>query len=124
MKKLVYIASPYRGDIETNTKRAERYCYYAYCRGHIPIAPHLHNTRFLDDSILSERDAGMELGLSLLEHCDEVWAFGRFPSEGMKNELRYAGELGKPIKRFTTSIDPLEERGETDADIANPESSN
>jgi len=41
-KKLVYIASPYAGDIEYNTRMAIKYCRYAAEHGVIPLAPHLH----------------------------------------------------------------------------------
>ena len=40
-KPLVYVASPYAGDILHNTELARRYCRYAVDQGCIPLAPHL-----------------------------------------------------------------------------------
>ena len=39
--KLVYIASPYAGDIPNNVERAKEYCKQALEQGVIPVAPHL-----------------------------------------------------------------------------------
>ena len=98
--KLVFICSPYRGDIDGNKTRAQRYCRFAYTKGAVPIAPHLHNTRFLDENILEERKAGIELGLQLLKRADELWCFGDRLTEGMKVELRAAQQLQLPVKYF------------------------
>lgn len=47
----------------------------------IPIAPHVYCTQFLDDTIPQEREAGMELGIALLDMCDELWVYGHKQSE-------------------------------------------
>jgi hypothetical protein len=39
-----------------------------------PLAPHVIFTTFLDDTVLEERAVGLDLGLELLEKCDELWA--------------------------------------------------
>ena len=44
-EKLIYIASPYAGDIETNTAFAKKACWYAIHQGHTPIAVHLSTHR-------------------------------------------------------------------------------
>ena len=41
-RPLVYIASPFSGDVERNTERARGYCRLAVSKGYIPLAPHLH----------------------------------------------------------------------------------
>ena len=48
--KLVYIASPYTGDIPNNVERAKEYCKQALEQGVIPVAPHLLYPQFLEDS--------------------------------------------------------------------------
>ena len=48
--KLIYIASPYAGDIEKNVAFARRACRYAIHQGYIPIAVHLLYPQMLDDS--------------------------------------------------------------------------
>ena len=64
-KKLVYICSTCRGDIEKNIEKAQRYCREAVeLRDDvIPIAPHVYFTQFLDDTKQEERAAGMDMGL-------------------------------------------------------------
>lgn len=63
---LIFICSPYRGDVESNLENARRYCRFAIRRGGIPYAPHLLFTQFLDDSVAHEREAGIKMGLSML----------------------------------------------------------
>lgn len=40
-RPIVYVCSPYSGDVETNVAAARRYCRFAVDKGFIPIAPHL-----------------------------------------------------------------------------------
>ena len=40
-KPLVYICSPFAGDIKYNVSRARDYSRFAVCKNVIPIAPHL-----------------------------------------------------------------------------------
>ena len=100
-KKLVYICSPCRGDIEKNIEKAQRYCREAVelWDDVIPIAPHVYFTQFLDDTKHEERAAGMDMGLSLLAMCDELWVYGiENPSEGMRSEIEYAKQHQIPIR--------------------------
>ena len=98
MKK-VFICSPLRGDIAGNIARARGYCCEAVAAGHLPIAPHVYFTQFLDDNKPEERALGMTLGHALLEDCDELWIYGE-PTEGMKAEIDIAQQLGiKVINR-------------------------
>jgi hypothetical protein len=53
--KIVYIASPYSGDVEQNVKFAIEACQYAISRGCTPIAPHLLYPQILDDSDPKQR---------------------------------------------------------------------
>ena len=99
MNNLIYVASAYSGDVKENSERAKRYCVHVINEGGVPIAPHLLFTQFLDDSVPHERKLGLDLGLKLLERCDEVWVFGDV-SEGMKREIEKAEELNKPIRWF------------------------
>lgn len=61
-EKLIYIASPYAGDIETNTAFAKKACRYAIHQGHTPIAVHLLYPQMLDDAEPTEREIGLRLG--------------------------------------------------------------
>lgn len=99
--KLVYVCSPYRGNIEYNTNRAKGYCRFVYTQGCVPYAPHLHNPQFLDESIPEERQMGIMLGLELLKRSDEMWLFGDKLTEGMEAELKAAQLMKIPIKYYT-----------------------
>lgn len=95
--RFIYICSPCRGDIEKNITKAQGYCreVVELFPDVVPIAPHVYCTQFMDDTNPKERALGMELGISLLGICSELWVYGvDNPSEGMKAEIEYAKEHG------------------------------
>lgn len=98
----VYIASPYRGDVKTNTENAKRYSFFAVMQGKVPFCPHIYFTQFLDDNVKVERKIGLNLALHMLRHCREVWVFGDTVSEGMRNEIRIAKKRHIPVRYFTS----------------------
>lgn len=98
----VYIASPYRGDVKTNTENAKRYSLFAVMQGKVPFCPHIYFTQFLDDNVEVERKIGLSLALHMLRRCREVWVFGDTVSEGMKNEIRIAKKRHIPVRYFTS----------------------
>lgn len=100
-KKFVYICSPCRGDMVKNIIKAQNYCREAVelYPDVVPIAPHVYCTQFLDDTNPDERAVGMEMGIALLDMCDELWVYGmENPSEGMQREIDYATERGITIR--------------------------
>ena len=100
MRKLIYICSPYRGDIAGNTKLARDLCRRAIEHGYTPLAPHLLYPQFLDEADPAQRSAGLRCGLDWLQVCDEVWVYapgdGEY-SEGMRWEIFHAECLNKPV---------------------------
>lgn len=98
--KMVFVCSPYRGDVQVNVARAHRYCRFVARSEAVPLAPHTIFTQWLDDNDKEEREAGIYLGLEVLARCDELWVFGRKITEGMKKEIVMATKLGKPILYF------------------------
>jgi len=96
--KLVYIASPYAGDVGANTAFAIDACRYCIAQGHTPIAVHLLYTQMLDDSDLAQREIGLKLGYQVLSRCDEVWVCGNRISPGMAMEIAEAERLSIPVK--------------------------
>jgi len=95
--KLVYICSKYRGNVEENLKFAYLAGRYAIDKGCIPIIPHAYLTKCLNDNIPEEREKGIELGLKLIDKCDELWVCGNTISEGMQREIEYAQKNGTTI---------------------------
>jgi hypothetical protein len=103
---LIYIASPFSGDTERNTIRAQRYCRFAVSKGYIPIAPHLHYPQFLDDEDADERELGLRFALILLGKCEELWVFDKV-SEGMSREIAKAKKRGMPIRYFNSRCEEV-----------------
>lgn len=95
--KLVYISSPLHGDYNKNIKQAAEYCEKACSLGVIAFAPHLYFTQFYNDIIPEQREKGLEMGLAMLEKCEELWVMGTHISQGMSGELARAKSLGIPI---------------------------
>jgi len=95
---VVYICSPYRGDIEGNTKKAQRYSRYAVEQGYIPIAPHLLLPQFVSEE--TERDLALFMGMVLLSKCKELWVCGNTISEGMAAEIEKAEKRSMKIRYF------------------------
>ena len=100
-RPLVYICSPYSGDIENNIKSARRYSRFAVDMGYIPITPHLLYPQFLDDSNPAERSLGLLFGNVLMSKCAEVWVFGSYISPGMDAEIERAKRKKYTIRYFS-----------------------
>ena len=101
--RLVYIASPYAGDVEGNVAFAKAACRYAAAQGCTPVAVHLMYPQFLDDQVPKEREAGLKMGQRVLAACDEIWLCGERMSAGMKAEETEAKRLGIPIRKISSS---------------------
>lgn len=101
--KLVYIASPYAGDVEGNVTFAKAACRYAAAKGYTPVAVHLMYPQFLDDRVPKEREAGLKMGRRVLAACEEIWLCGERMSAGMKAEEAEAQRLGIPIRKVPSS---------------------
>lgn len=96
--KIIYVCSPYRGDVRNNIIRAQRICRMAALAGNTVICPHLYYPSFLDDGNEKERELGLSSAICLLSLADEVWVASGTISEGMKAEIAKAEELKIPIK--------------------------
>jgi len=101
-RKVVFICSPYAGDIEGNVMRSKRYARFALTEGAVPIIPHLMYPQFLQDDDKEDRKLGIEMGLILLTRCDELWVFGSKVSQGMAIEIKKAKQRNITIRQFTT----------------------
>ncbi len=103
-RPLVFICSPFAGDITGNTEKARGYSRFAVSRNCIPIAPHLLFPQFMDDSDPSQRDLAISMGLALLSRCLELWTFGETITAGMSVELAKAKQMGIRIRYFTKQL--------------------
>ncbi len=95
---LIYVCSPYRGEVKRNKEYARELTRLAIERGFSPVTVHLYMTEALDDSKEEERKAGMEAGKDLLTQCGFILLGERYGiSEGMDAELKFASIWGKTI---------------------------
>lgn len=101
--KLVYICSPYAGDIKKNVEFAKAACRYAMRQNCTPVAVHILYPQFLDDADPIQRQIGIRMGLRVLEAADELWLCGSRISEGMRAEIIASKRLGIPVKEISES---------------------
>lgn len=107
-RPLVFICSPFAGDIIGNTEKVRGYSQFAVSRNCIPIAPHLLFPQFMDDSDQSQRDLAIFMGLVLLSKCLEIWAFGETITAGMSVELTKAKQREMRIRYFTEQCEEVD----------------
>lgn len=99
-RPLVYICSPYSGNVEFNVTNARIYCRYALNNNCIPIAPHLLFPQFMNDEKPADRELAMFMNMVLLSKCDELWVFGNVVSKGMGLEIEKAVKRKMKIRYF------------------------
>lgn len=103
-RPIVYICSPFAGDIEKNVAAARTYSRFAVEQGYIPIAPHLLFPQFLNDSDPKERELGLFFGNAIMSKCSEVWVFGSHISSGMEAEIKRAKWKNYRLRYFTENL--------------------
>ena len=106
-RPLVYICSPYSGNVENNIESARRYSRFAVEMGYIPFTPHLLYPQFLDDSNPAERSLGLFFGNVLMAKCAEVWVFGSYISPGMNAEIERAKRKKYTIRYFSDDCEEV-----------------
>ena len=106
-RPIVYICSPFAGDIDTNLKAARAYSRFAVEAGYIPIAPHLLFPQFLNGTDPQERELGLFFGNALMSKCSEVWVFGKRISSGMEAEIERAKWKNYRLRYFTENLEEV-----------------
>ena len=106
-RPIVYICSPYAGDVEHNVKAAQAYSRHAVDQGCIPIAPHLLFPQILRDDQPMERKLGLVFGLAVLCKCAEVWVFGSRISPGMEAEIKRARWKNIRLRYFSEQCEEI-----------------
>lgn len=102
---LVYVCSPYRGDVEKNIDAARKYSRFTFEKKNIPITPHLLYPQFLNDNDLFERNIAIhKINYVLIGLCKEMWVFGDEITEGMQREILVAQKRKKPIRYFSKEL--------------------
>lgn len=106
-RPIVYICSPFSGDVEGNVAAVRRYSRFAVDKGYIPIAPHLLFPQFLDDNDPVERELGFFFGNAIMSKCAEVWVFGSRISSGMEAEIKRAKWKNYRLRFFTENLEEV-----------------
>ncbi|MFR6399940.1 hypothetical protein [Ruminococcus sp.] len=102
-RPIVYICSPYAGNIEQNTENAKKYSRFAVDNHCLPITPHIYFTQFMNDE--DERAEAVLMNNILLSHCCELWVFGDVISKGMSEEIKQAKRKYMKIRYFTEEME-------------------
>ena len=106
-RPIVFICSPYAGEVDENIRAARRYSRFAVDKGYIPIAPHLLFPQFLNDAAPNERQLGLFFGDALMSKCSEVWVFGSRVSAGMETEIKRAKWKNYRLRYFNESCEEV-----------------
>ena len=107
-KPLVYICSPYAGDVERNTERAKLYSRFAVLeRNAIAFAPQLLLPLYLSDDDPEERELALFMDIVFLGKCHEIWVFGDNITNGMQREIEKAKSRRMPIRYFTEDMEEV-----------------
>lgn len=104
-RPIVYICSPYSGNVNRNIEMARKYCRFAVDKHYLPIAPHLLFTQFMDDTIPEERETAIFMNFVIMSKCAEMWVFGNVISAGMQSEINRAKRKNMMIRYFTEELE-------------------
>ncbi len=108
----IYVASPYKGDVETNVNNAKKYALFVAKQELLPVAPHLYLTQFFNDDVEEERSVALAFGLQMLKRCHEMWVFGDNISDGMAIEIEFATKRNIPIRYFSSECKEVKKYGD------------
>lgn len=102
---LVYVCSPYRGNVDENIINARKYSRFTFDKKNIPITPHLLYPQFINDNDLFERNIAIhKINYVLIGLCKEMWVFGDVITEGMEREILIAKKRKMRIRYFSKDL--------------------
>ncbi len=94
---LIYVAGPYRGDVEQNIATARRVAIAVWESGNVCICPHLNTANFENDSQLAD-EVYLNGDLQILARCDALVAAPEWErSIGATAEIEFAKQRGIPV---------------------------
>ena len=107
-RPMVYVCSPYSGDVKRNTANARIYSRFAVAKNTIPFAPHLLLPQYISEE--HERGLAMFMNKVFLGKCDELWVFGNSITLGISEEIEQAEKMRKKIRYFTEDLQEVDGR--------------
>lgn len=106
-RPLVYICSPFSGDIEGNKQKASEFAHFAYKKGCIPMTPHLLFP-FMNDESPNERALALHMDIVLMGKCQEVWVLSERITAGMTAEIEKATKRKQTVRYFSNDFVEVE----------------
>ena len=102
---LVYVCSPYRGNVEENVINARKYSRFTFDNKNIQLTPHLLYPQFLNDDDIFERNIAIhKINYVLIGLCKEMWVFGDAITDGMQREILIAKKRKMRIRYFSKDL--------------------
>lgn len=94
---IVYVAGPYRGDVDRNIAQARQIAVALWEAGHTALCPHLNTSHFEQDCKVPD-ERYLRGDLEMLAFCQAIVMTPDWESSsGARGEHAYAEELGIPI---------------------------
>lgn len=98
-RRVVAIESPYKGQVDENTRFARLAMLDSITRGEAPFLGHLLYTQVLSDASPTERELGIRCHLAYVQRSEAVVIYEDFGvSEGMARAAELAQSLGIPVE--------------------------
>ena len=102
-RPLVYICSPFSGDVEDNTERTKQFCRFALEQGQIPLAPQLMFPQFMDDENPEERELALFMDIVLLGKCSEMWVLATSSLQGCRPNSMWLKSANRKLGTLTAN---------------------
>ena len=106
-RPLIYICSPYSGNVAANVELARAFCAFAVTQRVIPLAPHLLFPQLMDDADSDQRELAMFFNRVLLSKCDGIWVYIARGSPGMRTEIDWVQGMGLPVSFFDADFEEV-----------------
>jgi len=98
-RRVVFLASPLRGNYERNIAYAKACTIDSIAKGEAPFVPHLLYSQVLDDKDVEERRAGLSCGSAWIPRVSAIVVYTDYGiSEGMFREITEAESCGVPVE--------------------------
>ena len=84
-------------EVEKNIEFARQKAQEVFLSGDVPVCPHLMFPPFADPGDPAQDQAARDMGLRLVELCQQVNVYGPVLTPGMRAETQRAQDLGIPV---------------------------
>ena len=96
--KVVYICAPLHGDVKANMEFARQKANEELAAGNIPVCPHFLLPPSAKINQMKQVKAAKEMGMQMVESCQELHVCGDLWTEQMWDEIHHAEQLGIPVR--------------------------